>query len=123
MYRRYYQRFDEPQEYPQRPMGEEISSLHDEKEISNSSEQEEENVAKPEIVVPEKPTPDFEATIVDRKPERPITPSSQRGLSSFFNRLKIDDLLIIALILILLSNQCDDELLILILIFLFFIGF
>ncbi|MDD4378040.1 MAG: hypothetical protein PHH48_07885 [Eubacteriales bacterium] len=126
MYRRYYQRYNEPQDYPQRPMGEEISHLNDEEEIDHSPEQEqeiEENIAKPEIVVPEKPNPEFEATIVNRKPEKHIAPSKRNGLSSFFTRLKIEDLLIIALILILLANQCDDELLIMILIFLFFIGF
>lgn len=129
MYRRYYQGYNQPNDLPQRPIGQ-GNEMKNEENIENSVSSGVDNISPetntPEIVVPEKP---FLAEHMERKPfpELPLTnPSTQdtaNKITGIFGRFKKDDFILLALIAILLLDGSDDGILVVILIFLFFVGF
>lgn len=127
MYRRYYQR------YPQD--GQIVENMGEEPMV--------EKVARPEIIVPQKPEPvelekiqEEVREVVHRadnsQPVERVIQSSSQGeqtnilsstLQNFFSHIGIDDILLILLIIILFQESGEEQGLILILAFLLLIGF
>ena len=136
MYRRYYQRYDNS--------GMQINpSVRNTDKYDNDNSDAEDNdidevniTSNPEIIIPEKPTSDpISETNEDVEsseeyiplPANTISSNSQATIDKSkplaFGKFRIDDLLILALILILLLEGAQDPLIIIMLVFLFFTGF
>ena len=125
MYRRYYPRFDRPGEEPQRPMASDTSAENDNTANFTHEHTEAAVLTEPEIIIPEKPAPRSELHTTT-SPNNSAAPAWSAGFSNLFggfSNLRRDDIMLLALVLMLFIEGVQDEMLLLILVFLFFIGF
>ncbi len=126
MYRRYYQGYDRYNLEPQRPMG--LRPVPTPVKAQNNRD-EPENVenqsttpAEPEIIVPEKPfTNTADVQTAATMQQNPVGFYISK-VANFFRNFKVDDIILLALIVLFLQDECKDYSVVIILLFLFFIG-
>ena len=118
MYRRYYQPYERYNDETHRPIDEiQNSGQQKEKEIEEGSVNENVENFSPEIIIPGEPATDNNENTNIR-----ITQAQQYSSPTLFGRIKIEDLLLIAIILILLQEKVPDQILIITLVFILCVG-
>ncbi len=114
MYRRYYPRYNDFEQEPQRPMA---MQTQEEEKVEEQQEQE------PEIIVPEKPQHKESSSDYASYTSSAQTAKTEQRPRGFLGPFRRDDLLLLALILLFLQDNVQDYGILIVLVFLFFIGF
>ncbi len=126
MYKRYYQGYDRYNVEPQRPIGLRPVPIpvktQNNRDEPEDIEKQSTTPAEPEIIVPEKPY----SNAVDMQTAAAIQQNPIgfyiSKVANFFKNFKVDDIILLALIVLFLQDECKDYSVVVILLFLFFIG-